>query len=388
VLLISIERAWIALGLALALLAGCAARLSGPATAGHYDPPLMETSELAEQARRDVEQLRLLREQREAEALARASAASTEVQTPPRTPEIQWTRPRGNGPAGDQGRQTALNSDGGPVPATEFPLPMPTELPGGSIPTDGIEEGLDADRMRALIVDLSAELYRRGAYSDMPLRELLLITATTMVTPDRTLVPDALPGLTEREREIVGLMQEFFRKLGRELGESGDPEVLLPAIAELGRSLENQPRLALPTVALCTRVGGFGDYDEFARAETGGGYVFLAHTGEQAVVYLEVENFTSELDGQGRWVTELAQQLVVISDRDGIPVWREDWQRGTDMSKNRRADFFIVQVITLPKRLSVGRYQLKIHIRDERSGSEAEAVINFEMVADPRMTGR
>jgi len=133
-------------------------------------------------------------------------------------------------------------------------------------------------------------------------------------------------------------------------------------------------------------VGGFGDYDEFGRGERGG-YAFLAHTGQQAVVYLEVENFTSELDDQGRWVTQLAQQLVVISDRDGIPVWREDWQRGTDISKNRREDFFIVQVVTLPKRLSVGLYQLKIHIRDERSGSEAEATIDFEMVADPKMMG-
>jgi hypothetical protein len=386
VLLIGIERAWIAVALVPALLAGCVARQPGPATAAHIDPPPMETSELAEQARRDVEQLRQLRERREAEARSRESVASAEPQTPPRPPAIQWTRPRGNEPADDQDGQTALNSDGGSIPATEFPLPMPMELPGGSIPTDAIQEGPDADRMRALIVDLSAELYRRGAYSDMPLRELLLIAATTMVTPDRTLIPDALPGLTEREREIVGLMQEFFRELGRKLGDTGDPEVLLPAVAELGRSLENQPRLALVTVALCTRVGGFGDYDEFAHAERGG-YVFLAHTGQQAVVYLEVENFTSELDGQGRWVTHLAQQLVVISDRDGIPVWREDWQRGTDMSKNRREDFFIVQVITLPKRLSVGRYQLKILIRDERSGSEAEAAINFEMVADPKMTG-
>ncbi len=98
-----------------------------------------------------------------------------------------------------------------------------------------------------------------------------------------------------------------------------------------------------------------------------------------------MEDFTSELNEKSQWVTELSQQLVIYSDRDGIPVWREDWQAGVDASKNRRDDFFIVQLITLPQRLSVGRYQLKLHIRDEKSGAEAETALEFEMVADPRM---
>jgi hypothetical protein len=33
----------------------------------------------------------------------------------------------------------------------------------------------------------------------------------------------------------------------------------------------------------------------------------------------------------------------------------------------------------------VGRYHLKVRIRDEKSGAEAEGSIPFEMVADPRM---
>ncbi len=267
-----------------------------------------------------------------------------------------------------------------------MPLPMPGELPGGSVETVEPAEVAESDVMRRLVVDLSAELYRRGAYSDMPLRELLVIAATTMVTPDRALVPDALPGLTAREREIVGLMQDFFRRLGRDLGDKGDPEVLVDGVVELAQLLQKKPGLILPTAALCSRVGGFGDYDEFPRGERGR-YRFLAHNGQQAVVYVEVEDFTSERNKQGQWVTELSQQLVVFSDRDGIPVWREDWQLGTDASKNRREDFFIVQIITLPPQLSVGLYQLKIHIRDERSGAEAEATVEFEMVADSRMTG-
>ncbi len=220
----------------------------------------------------------------------------------------------------------------------------------------------------------------------MPLRELLLIAATTMVTPDRALVPDALPGLTPREREIVGLMQDFFRRLGKALADRGDPEVLVDAIDELSKSLHKQPRLVLPKAALCSSVGGFGNYDEFPVNDEGR-YRFLAQNGQQAVVYVEVEDFSSERNKRGEWVTELSQQLVIYSDRDGIPVWREDWQVGTDTSKNRREDFFIVQVITLPPQLSVGLYQFKIHVRDKRSGAEAELTVEFEMVADSRMTG-
>ena len=94
-LLTGFERAWIVVPLALALPAGCAAWQWGPATAGHDDPgPGSETSPLAEQARRDIEQLRQLREQSEAEAPARETAALVEAQTLRKPPQIQWTRPR------------------------------------------------------------------------------------------------------------------------------------------------------------------------------------------------------------------------------------------------------------------------------------------------------
>jgi hypothetical protein len=235
-------------------------------------------------------------------------------------------------------------------------------------------------------VELSAELYRHAAYSDTPLRELLLIAATTIVTPDRALATEALPGLTTREREILGKVQAFFSRLGRELAESGDPEVVVAQVDALQKALAREPQLAVTQAVLCARVGGFGDYDELPRNRDDR-YAFLAHSGQQAVVYVEIEDFTSQLNDAGQWATELSQQLEVISERDGIPVWREDWQAGVDLSKNRREDFFVVQVVTLPERLSVGRYHLKIRIRDDMTGAEAEAAIDFEMVADPRLAG-
>jgi hypothetical protein len=347
-----------------------------------------ETNEFAEQARRDVEQLQRLQQQRGAADAGQLADGS--IQRPTGPPRIDWLTPDSSSTSRDSATGTVQEPLAGDPPASDLgtanlPLPMPTELPGGSVVPDQEPQIAETDPLGRLIVELSAELYRRGAYSDMPLRELLLIAATTMVTPDRALVPDALPGLTPREREIVGLMQDFFRQLGEDLAERGDPEVLVGAIDKLSKALHKQPQLVLPEAALCSRVGGFGDYDEFP-VNDDGRYRFLAQDGQQAVVYVEVEDFTSERNKKGEWVTELSQQLVIFSDRDGIPVWREDWQLGTDTSKNRREDFFIVQVITLPPRLSVGLYQFKIHVRDKRSGAEAEVTVEFEMVADSRMT--
>jgi hypothetical protein len=89
-----------------------------------------------------------------------------------------------------------------------------------------------------------------------------------------------------------------------------------------------------------------------------------------------------------QWLTEISQQLEIISDRDGIPVWSEPWQKAVDVTSHRRRDFFTTQIITLPEALSVGRYHLKIRVRDEKSGAETEESITFEMVADPKLTAK
>ncbi|MHC4210754.1 MAG: hypothetical protein ACYSWT_13695 [Planctomycetota bacterium] len=349
---------------------------------------------LAEQAQRDVEQLRRLDR-------SRAPTTGGDAEAVAQRPKIQWIQPGSRRaaptePPARSGHRTtaaAVTGDGEEAPGVQEALgrdrstvaEASLDEPGGGTPAP-VPESSERDRLRNQIVELSSELYRRAAYSDMPLRELLLIAATTLVTPDRALATDALPGVTDREREILGHWQAFCARVGPKLAETGDPEVLVAEIDALHRQLARQPQLVVAQASLCTRVGGFGDYDEFPR-NSEGRYAFLAHNGQQAVVYVEIEDFSSEPNEQGQWVTQLSQQLVVISERDGIPVWREDWQAGVDLSRKRREDFFIVQVVTLPERLSVGRYNLKIRIRDDRSGAEAETAIDFEMVADPRMAG-
>lgn len=334
-----------------------------------------EAVQFAQQAKRDVQQLQQLGDR--VDPTVATEPASTR-------PEIQWIQPSPPPAPARASARITIRGEARFRPPSE-PPPQEPEQPDRVVVVDPAAIAGD-DRLRQLVVDLSAELYRQAAYRDMPLPELLLIAATTMVSPDRALAPDAIPGLTDRERELILKMQTFFVELGQDLVKTQDPEAIVAAVNALYSGLADEPQLRLPHVALCTEVRGFGDYDQFP-LNPAGRYAFLAHSRQQVVIYVEIEDFTSELNNKGQWLTELSQQWVVYSDSDGIPVWREDWQVGVDLSRNRREDFWIVQVITLPKELSLGRYQLKIHIRDEMSGAEAETAIDFEMVADPRLAG-
>lgn len=326
-----------------------------------------EARRLAEQAQRDVEELERLR------SMPREQTASHETvlpQRPPaRTPErkangsIQW-----------------LETPKIAATAPEAKPAIVQEPLGNKAATGSAAEGsLDQDRLSALIIDLSREAYREAALKDMPLREMLTIAALSMARPDRTLNPDAIPDLSERERIVLAKMQGFFADLGQRLEKGEDAEtVIVEAVNRLRAELAEKP-LRLPRAAMCTAVRTFGDYDAFDR------YAFLSGQPQPVIVYVEVEGFTSEINAKDEWETRLAQQLVIYADSDGIPVWSEEWQPVIDRSKNARRDFFQHQIITLPRALSVGKYQLKIRVRDEKSGAEAETSIPFQMVADPKM---
>ncbi len=377
---------WVVAAAAVAVT-GCAGPRAGqsptPAVSArsHGEPQDPATADLARQTRRDVEQLMEL----DLAERPRAAAPAIDWILPAMGPPTPGPAARGPARAtrkrhGQGGLASASEEHAGAEIPVESNAVLAIDRPTGAAADD-------ANRVRQLIVQLSRELYRKAAYSDEPLRDLLLIAATSIFDPDRALAPEATGVLTQREREILEPMQAFFSDLGSQLQATGDPEVVVSLADALGRSLASNPQLNVATAALCSRVGGFGDYDEFPRNDAGR-YSFLAHSGQQVVVYVEVDDYLSERNDNEQWVTELSQQLVIYSDRDGILVWREDWQVGVDASKNRRKDFFIVQVITLPEQLSVGRYQLKILLRDRKSGAEAETALELEMIADPRMVGR
>jgi hypothetical protein len=363
-------------------------------TAQHQQAP-SGSGDLAKQSQRDVDYLLQNRAANGSsgtslsgvpQGLPQAPAlgshvATGETATPRKT--VVWNDPKTGKPAAESSAAPVAPTNPPNQPTTALGSDATTNLantPSSQPAVAASRPSLEPDRLRQLMVDLSRELYATGAYSEAPLRQLMMIAAMSMIDPDRKLEPQAIPDLTEKERDLLGKLQAFFAELGKSLDGSPDADkAIIEAVAKLRESIVKEPQLKLATIALCTRVGGFGDFSEFDKR------AFLALAEQKAIVYLEIEDFTSQLNSKSEYVTEISQQLTIYNDRDGIPVWRGDWQAAVDVTKNKRQDFFTVQVITLPKALSVGKYHMKVRVRDEKSGAEAENSLDFEMVADPKM---
>ena len=227
-----------------------------------------------------------------------------------------------------------------------------------------------------VLVDLQRELLRSSAFSEQPMREILAMALLAVIDPEIELTSDHLRDLTAEEQEKVLVFNRLFSGLGEKLdANTNSIDALLETIETLRTELVDLPELRIPDAALCWRVERFGTYDRFEP------YRFLANEGQEVILYLELLGFTSVLGGEGRWVTELSQQIRIYDDRSGVLVWEDPWRSVTDTSTRERTDFFTTQQIFLPRRLSIGRYNLKIHVRDEQSGAEAERTLTFDIVA-------
>jgi hypothetical protein len=309
-------------------------------------------------------------------------------------------------------------------------------------------EPLDVREVR-LAAELAKTLRARGELSQTPMREALALALLSGLDPAiRTqelgakLSPDqvrAVDAARELARRLID--EENAQGAGVSLGSPGIPGAVgsagvqpvrrgveasgvaraLAQAAERTRELES---LRLSRVALASRVESFGRFEPlsapgvaFVRDGTGDGGVgsvtggaggtwsIEAGRAQAALVYAEVEHFTSRPgEGSGddtaanadeparrpeparagadqQWTVELAQRVELFAS-DGTRVWQTPEQRVVDRSRTLRRDFFIVQRIVLPASLALGRYDLKVSVRDVASGAVAQASLAVRVVVD------
>jgi hypothetical protein len=143
-------------------------------------------------------------------------------------------------------------------------------------------------------------------------------------------------------------------------------------------SIAGPPAVRIERLVLCRRVEGFGRYTPLSSMR------FLAGRPAQAVIYTEVQGFADQPSSKtaGEVSTELGQTVELWLDADGTKQLAIPEQVVRESTRTRRRDYFLVQRLILPPTLSVGRYNLKVRVRDVVTGTEAERGIAIEIVAD------
>ncbi len=184
-----------------------------------------------------------------------------------------------------------------------------------------------------------------------------------------------ISSLPAEDRELLAALLDSLSNFRSGLRRDGDmlqSDKIRPLL-ELAARLRKQAELTIPTIALCNRVKAFGVYEPLDPE-------FPAGQENAMIVYCEVENFASQLNDRKQWETRLKTDVVLYTE-GGLPVFQNKTHAVTDLSRNRRRDFFVVEMVRLPSNLTIGRYLLKASVVDQHANRIAEATVPVRIVA-------
>lgn len=228
--------------------------------------------------------------------------------------------------------------------------------------------------------ELLAELHGRIADSDDPATiKALGLAGLALASPDHALSDDALGDLPPTQQQLVRRFHGLFASLGKQI--AAGETINRDKVADQLNALIGEQPLSIRKAMLCRRVRGYGVYEEMP------GDAFVAGREHPIVVYAELDHFKVQPadDHLYNHQVKLSQELVLYNESDGLAVWRQPAETIVDESRNRRRDFYTVQPTRLPARLTVGKYILKVRVRDHHGGTRDEVSVPINIVADPSL---
>lgn len=257
----------------------------------------------------------------------------------------------GKGPAGDAGKSIE--------PEPEAPL-------------DPVQ------RRDALVRELAGVLSELAVSGDSPGSAALALASLETILPkdvgslvDQGVLSDAEKASLDAAREVLRSMQSQ--------GEIASPAAVSEKLDQIKAELDSWAGLTIKRAALCTSVQGYGRYETFPS------YRFIAGRPQEVIVYTELERFaqrqTTGPDGLARYETSLSQRLELYHVADDLNTWNRGAESVNDETRNRLRDYYLINQVTLPGNLGVGRYHLKIVMRDLIGDKVAETIIPIEIVA-------
>ena len=133
--------------------------------------------------------------------------------------------------------------------------------------------------------------------------------------------------------------------------------------------LANVSTLDVGNLTFCKEVLSYGDYRVFDS------YSFRAK--EEVVMYVEIDNFAAHPRGDS-FETELHSSYEIIDDA-GRRVANVVLPVDKQVSSNRRRDYFIAYLITMPHQIASGSYRLQLTVEDVIGKKSNHAAIDFRI---------
>lgn len=367
-----------ALPAALIALFGCAGdggSTSSPATRA-ADASAASNSSVEDQKLRDGTRLLDLMEQAHA-SITPAELTGGSATRPPRAQTALSTTP----PAPAAPADTTTGPDPSVASAT-----TPTTTAAEPPPEN------PAQCQSRLVGELAAALREGAQRSSAPFADFARLAALRAVEPGIFDESEAAARLSPAERDALRAWSELSREAGERLLSSPDHAALMDALRHAAGKAGASASPAIPAVTLCSRVEGFGVYDELPKS--GDVYRWLAGRKHRAIVYAEIDSPPSRpavkngIRGHEVKLTlDLSLWIYRASADADMLAWRRPDLRATDFSRQTRRDYFITQAIELPETLAPGSYRLKVSIRDAGAGAAdqaaAEFIVPIELAADP-----
>jgi hypothetical protein len=304
---------------------------------------------------------------------------------PPPQPKVVWIEPPGMQPADNaeamrpaQVMQGAMAAPAPPARVDDAPTPTPDANAGPVV--ERRPAAAPPPRMQAVgerSDQLEAKLARQVRDYPRDMGAQLDYQLLAMVSGRQVPQLDVIAGLPGEDREVLAAVLDAMANF--RTGARDDNQLIsrkVRPLVDLSERLRTQASLRVPTIALCTRVDAFGVYEPIASSK------FAAGKEHSMIVYCEVENFTSKLNEQKMWQTDLTQEAVLYNDKGQRVLAEEKKRTVSDLSRNRRRDFFVVRLLRLPANLPVGQYHLVLTICDQQAQRITESSLPIQIVAE------
>ena len=329
-----------------------------------------ELHKFIERAATDIEDLKAVQEER------RRRLAQANLKLPEEKPAAAIPEVAASGDGAPTNPETAPNSSLSALAGTEAPAGEATTPPvAAAAPSP-------QDRVRALTAELRSLINQQVGDPESSVSSALAMAMLEMLaSQEGGGGAPSMANLSDRERQAVQSVRDLIDGLARDPAAASDPSRVAQMLAKSMDALSSAQSVRVARAELCRKVEAFGRFTPF---ETN---AFLAGQAHRVIIYTEAANFGYRDLGEGakdgdRWAVELGQELQLYTGDGSMLAWRRPEQSVVEPSRNKRRDFFITQMVELPRTLTVGPYSLKVVLRDRVTGAKSEAIIPIQIVAD------